>query len=156
MQSLSGSSSSECQLALIRLERRRVLAKTPEDISLLTFAEALDERAAVKGELALLKRLAAETRSFTQEDKKIMNDLYRRYCDLKLRQVELERERSGSQSSASKNQELLAEKRALQVKLHKHQTQFLAIHGRPVAAAEDWGPVSNDYKRYKILKKQLA
>jgi hypothetical protein len=49
---------------------------------------------------------------------------------------------------------LKMEKRALQVRLHAFQEEFMKQKGRGIQTAEDCEPVANEYKRYKVLPRE--
>ncbi|ORY40426.1 hypothetical protein BCR33DRAFT_719418 [Rhizoclosmatium globosum] len=70
--------------SLERLARKRLRERRPKDIQDMSVEQLMEEKTAVKRELAHLKTQFKESSNlYTPEDKEIMRELYSRYCDIK-------------------------------------------------------------------------
>ncbi|KAJ3082231.1 hypothetical protein HDU99_003274 [Rhizoclosmatium hyalinum] len=149
--------------SLERLARKRLRERRPKDIQDMSVEQLMEEKTAVKRELAHLKTQFKESSNlYTPEDKEIMRELYSRYCDIKSC-IESRMDSSCSLRMSTdeirvSNSELEQyallrhEKKILQLQLHKFQDNFIKENGRRVKTADDRAPVQAEYKRYKELR----
>ncbi|KAJ3070046.1 hypothetical protein HDU98_006919 [Podochytrium sp. JEL0797] len=169
-----GTSQSTLQISanssLERLARKRLRERRPKEIQDMTVEQMMEEKTAVKRELAHLKALFKESsNSYTQDDKNIMRELYARYCEIKscvesrtedsptadAPSAAARGEPTDSHESMSEMEQyalLRHEKKMLQLHLHSFQDAFVKSNGRRVKTAEDRAPVQAEYKRYKELR----
>ncbi|KAI8608153.1 hypothetical protein BC830DRAFT_33747 [Chytriomyces sp. MP71] len=155
--------------SLDRLARKRQRERRPAAISDMSVEQMMEEKTAVKRELAHLKSVFKEAEApVAGEDRNVMRELYGRYCDLKVaiegrmeggREVreeeEMRNEMRGVGSDLDRYALLRHEKKMLQLQLHSFQDEFVKRTGRPVKTAEDRAPVHAEYKRYKELRQTI-
>ncbi|KAJ3381393.1 hypothetical protein HDU84_005139 [Entophlyctis sp. JEL0112] len=166
--------------SLERLARKRIRERRPTEIENMTTEQLLEEKAAVKRELAYLKSLFKESTQCSSDDKDILRELYHRYCDLKAH-IEARPDHAPVENSQTNNLSkentvfercewfesaypltdneryalLRHEKKTLQILLHNFQNDFMKKNGRKVKTFEDRIPVQAEYARYKEIRDVL-
>ncbi|KAJ3248825.1 hypothetical protein HDU77_008010 [Chytriomyces hyalinus] len=153
--------------SLERLARKRLRERRPKEIKDMSMEQILEEKTAVKRELAHLKAQFKEDSSlYSQEGKEVMRELYARYCELKS-SIEARTDSTSESSFQTRdipqklNSELERyailrhEKKMLQLQLHNYQNEFIKRTGRRVKTAEDRAPVQGEYQRYKELRQSI-
>ncbi|KAJ3124874.1 hypothetical protein HK098_000812 [Nowakowskiella sp. JEL0407] len=96
----------------------------------------------------------------TEEENKILKDLYHRYTILKNKTNLEEEENQKMLHSVSHSEQSLEslkqEKKRLQIFLQEYQQSFYNQNGRNMVSKEERSPVEVEYNRYKFLKNQIA
>jgi len=177
----AGSMSPTSRAALVKeIESQRAAAGRVLPFDDWPLKALLAEKKAVKSALAKKNQLLSKKlgRELSKADKEVYRPVYELYHKLKAlikaKSVEKDKDKDKDKKKKSPHsqtaspslsasvaltqlttQQLLAEKKALQIKLNQFEKQFQKLKGRNIKYQSDILPVRAEWNRYKFLKSQL-